>query len=385
MNREVYFDNSATTKPFDAICDEIGEIICSCYGNPSSLHGKGVNAENILKNSRKTIAGSLGVDSGEIFFTSGGTESNNIAILGTVEACRKRLGTIITTSIEHASVLETCKYLEKQDANVLYIPVDSEGIINLDILKKYLDSNRVSLLSIMHVNNEMGSIQPIEEIIKLKKTYGFVLHIDAVQSYCKVDTASICRHADFLSVSGHKIHALKGSGVLYAKKGSRVEPPYHGGGQEGSIKPGTENMAGIWSLGCAVEINSSGKYGDFDKVRILKENLVGRILEEVPGTRLNGTLNREKSAPHIANISFKDIPGEVMLHALEGKGIYVSTGSACSSKKSGQSHVLTAMGMNRDNAGSSVRFSLSLLNTGDDVDYCVEAVKDSVSRLAKKR
>ncbi len=383
MARMVYLDNSATTKPFDEICAEVGKTAGSTFGNPSSLHEKGVEAEKIVKWSRNTVAGSLGTSSGEIFFTSGGTESNNIALLGVVNAHARKLGTIVTTSIEHASVLSVFMYLKKRGCNTAFLPVDSRGIVNMDALAGILKSRPVSLVSIMHANNEMGTLQPIEEIISLKRKYGFILHIDAVQSYCKLKLDGICKSADLVSISGHKIHALKGTGALYIKKGTRVEPLYHGGGQEGCIKPGTENVIGIWSLGRAVELNLSGKYGDFERVRELRNLLVQRIIEEVPGAELNGTLDSSLSAPHISNISFDGIPGEVFLHALEQRGVFVSTGSACSSKKKSLSHVLSAMGVKDSRAKSSVRFSLSLENTREDIEYCIGAVKESIKSLGK--
>ena len=385
MDKEVYLDNSATTRPFDEIVKGVGNIIGEFYGNPSSLHNKGVESEKILKNSRQIVANSLGVSSGEIFFTSGGTESNNVALLGSVKALSKRIGTIITSSIEHASILKVFKSFEKQGYKVIYLPVNKEGIIDIDLLNKHLQSEHVALVSIMQVNNEVGTMQPIEEIIKLKKSYGFVLHVDAVQSYCKIKIDTLSKDIDMISISAHKIHGLKGTGSLYIKKGSKLEPLYQGGGQESHIKPGTENVPGIWSIGKAVEINTANQYRSIDKVRELRELLVNRILEEVPDVELNGTVEKDKSAPHIANISFKGVPGEVMLHALEGKGVYVSTGSACSTKKSELSHVLTSMGVNREVIKSSVRFSLALTNTREDIDYCVEAVKENMKILTRTR
>ncbi len=382
MERVIYLDNSATTKPFADICAEVGKVAGNAFGNPSSLHEKGVEAEKIVKWSRETVAGSLGASSGEVFFTSGGTESNNIAILGVVKANARRLGTIVTTCIEHASVFTVFSQLEKNGCSTAYLPADSRGVINLDALVGLLKSRPVSLVSIMHANNEVGTLQPIDEVIELKRKFGFILHVDAVQSYCKLKLDRICKSANLVSVSGHKIHALKGTGALYIKKGTRIEPLYYGGGQEGRIKPGTENATGIWSLGRAVELNLSGKYGDFGRVRELKNCLVERIIEEVPGAKLNGTLDSSQSAPHIANISFDRIPGEVLLHALEQRGVFVSTGSACSSKKKTLSHVLTAMGVGDSRAKSSVRFSLSLDNTSEDIEYCLGAVKESVKSLS---
>lgn len=383
MKMEVYFDNSATTRPFDEICKEISEFLNKCYGNPSSIHQIGVEAEKTLKNARNVIAKSLGITSEEVFFTSGGTESNNIGVLGIVNANKKRISQLITTSIEHPSVLNLYKFLENQGYKVSFLPIDKEGIINIEVLESLLKKEPTTLVSIMHVNNEVGSIQPIEEVIKLKKQFGFTLHVDAVQSYCKLDLKKICKEVDLISFSGHKIHALKGIGGLVIKKGTKLEPIYYGGGQEKNVKPGTENMPGIWSLGRAVEINMSNKYGNFEKVRELKNLLVNRILEEIPGTVFNGSLDTLKSAPHIANISFKGIPGEVLLHALEAYGIYVSTTSACSVRKREPSHVLMSMGIDRNLIKSSIRFSLSLTNTKDEIEYCIDSIKNIVKTLRR--
>ncbi|MGE5329983.1 MAG: cysteine desulfurase family protein [Deltaproteobacteria bacterium] len=381
--REIYLDNSATTRPFDEIISNVGSGIEINYGNPSSLHSKGLESEKILKYSKQAAANSLGVSSGEIFFTSGGTESNNIALQGYVKANEKRLGCLVTSKIEHPSVLDVFKYFEKIGFKVYYLPVDKEGVIIIDELEKICQSQKVSLASIMHVNNEVGSVQPIEDIISLKKRYGFSLHVDAVQAYCKVKVSSFAKEIDFLSFSGHKIHALKGIGALYIKKGVRIEPLYYGGGQEDGIRPGTENILGIWSLGKAVEIFNKYDHQVLDKTRELKEYFVERILSEIADTGLNGTTNNEKSAPHIANLWFEGIPGEVMLHALEQKGIFASTGSACSSRKKTVSHVLKAMGIKDELAGSSVRFSLSILNTREELDCAIEGLKECVSFLRR--
>lgn len=381
--KEIYLDNSATTKPFDEILEGLKSKMGFCYGNPSSLHAKGLESEKILKQSKQIIADSLGAASGEIFFTAGGTESNNIALQGYVKANEKRLGWLVTSEIEHPSVKDVFRYFEKSGLKVRYIPVDSNGVLKVDEFEKFCQTEKVSLVSIMHVNNEVGSVQPIEEIIKLKKQYNFNLHIDAVQSYCKLKLSGLASNIELLSMSGHKIHALKGIGALYISKRIRIEPLYFGGGQESEIRPGTENIPGIWSIGKAVEIFE--KYGPqaLDKTRELKEYFIERVLNEINDTGINGLIDAQKSVPHIANIWFKGIPGEVMLHALEEKGIYTSTGSACSSRKKTVSHVLKAMGIKDDIAGSSVRFSLSILNTKEEIDYVIEKVSECVKYLRR--
>jgi len=379
--KEIYLDNSATTRPFDEILDILGTEMKTSYGNPSSLHSKGLGAEKILKHSKQVIADSLGVSSREIFFTSGGTESNNIALQGYVKANQKRLGVLITSEIEHPSVLDVYKYFEKLGLKVYYLSVDNEGIIRTDELEKICREEKVSLVSIMHVNNEVGSIQPIDEIIAAKKQYGFALHIDAVQSFGKVRLANLTKNIDLLSISGHKIHSLKGIGALYIKKGIRVEPLYYGGGQEEGIRPGTENIPGIWSIGKAAEIFQRLGQQAIDIVREAKEYFVKRVLEEIAQTGINGTIDKKRSAPHIANIWFEGIPGEVMIHALEEKGIFASTGSACSSRKKKVSHVLKSLGLKDEYSGSSVRFSLSILNKKEELDYTVEILKECIKDL----
>lgn len=381
--KEIYLDNSATTKPFDEIVWGLGKEMNTCYGNPSSLHMKGLESERILKNSRQIIADSLGVSSGEIFFTSGGTESNNIALQGYVRANRKRLGCLVTTEIEHPSVKGVFRYFEKLGYKVYYLPVDNNGILRLNELEKICRSQAVSLVSVMHVNNEVGSVQPIEEIIKLKKQYNYAMHVDAVQSYCKIKTSPFTKSIDFLSLSGHKIHALKGIGALYINKRVRIEELYFGGGQEYDIRPGTENIPGIWSIGKAVEMFEKHGQEILDRTRELKEYFVLRILNEVPETGLNGLIDNYLSAPHIANIWFRGIPAEVMLHALEQKGVYTSSGSACSSRKKVVSHVLKAMGIKDDISGCSVRFSLSILNTKEEIEQVIEEIKECVKSLRR--
>jgi len=381
--KEIYLDNSATTRPFDEILDILGTEMRASFGNPSSLHSKGLESEKILKHSKQVIADSLGVSSGEIFFTSGGTESNNIALQGFVKANEKRLGALITSEIEHPSVLGVYKYFEKLGLKVYYLPVDNEGIIRIDELEKICGEDKVSLVSIMHVNNEVGSIQPIEDIIAVKRKYGFALHIDTVQSFGKVKLSTLTKNIDFLSISGHKIHSLKGVGALYIKKGIRIEPLYYGGGQEEGIRPGTENIPGIWSLGKAVEVYQRLGQQAIDIVRESKEYFTKRILEEIAQTGINGTLDKQKSAPHIANIWFKGIPGEVIIHALEEKGIFASTGSACSSRKKKVSHVLKSLGLKDEYSGSSVRFSLSILNKREEIEYTIEVLKECVKKLRR--
>jgi cysteine desulfurase len=359
-------------------------VVAMNYGNPSSLHQKGVDAEKLLKEARATLAKYLGVTISEVFFTSGGTESNNIAIQGFINANNKRLGAIVTSEIEHPSVLNIFNYYEKQGLKVIYLPVDSKGVISMESLKKALSEQKISMVSVMHVNNEVGSVTPVNEILTLKRQHDFCLHIDAVQSFCKLNLASYSREIDMISFSGHKIHALKGIGGLYIKKGTKVAPVYFGGGQESGVRSGTENIPGIWSLGRAVQISGSGKYNSPEKIRMLRNKLIDKVMNLVANVKLNGSKDEEISAPHIINFSFDGIPGEVMLHALEQKGIYVSTVSACSAKKTNVSHVLAAMGVQKDLIKSAIRISLSALTDEADIEYCGDMIKECVEKLCKK-
>lgn len=379
MEHGIYLDNAATTPVSHDVADAVMKCMVYDFGNPSSLHGLGLRAEKLLKEARERIARALGVDSEGVFFTSGGTEANNLAIIGTALARRREGRHCITTQIEHPSVLNTFKYLEKEGWEVTYLPVNRAGVVSPDDVRKALRPDTV-LVSIMHVNNEIGSIQPIGEIGRLLKAQGSsaVFHVDAVQSFGKLDLKPLQWGIDLLSISGHKIHAPKGIGALYIRKGIKIHPIQWGGGQEKGVRSGTENMPGIVGFGEAVrrlEENADKAY-----LYRLKGILVAELTQRVPWAVINGPAP-EEGAPHILSVSFPGIRGEVMLHALEEKGVYVGTGSACSSRKGHISHVLEAIGAKKDVAEGTIRLSISYLNTEDEMRWAAQAMEQCAKEL----
>lgn len=391
--REVYLDNSATTKVLDRVAQTMYDVMTKYYGNPSSLHRKGIEAEKLIRKAREIIAQALGVKPGEIYFTSGGTESNNLAIKGAAYSMRRLGNHLITTAIEHPSVLDTFKQLEKEGFCVTYLSADGEGFVDTGALQKALRPDTI-LVSIMYVNNEVGSIQPIEEAAAcIHQNKNTLFHVDAVQAFGKILLVPGLKGIDMLSISGHKIYGPKGIGALFVKEKVRINPLFNGGGQEQNIRSGTENMPGIVGLGTAVE-EAFENLSSWRKImRDLKKRLKDRILQEIPDTVLNGpdtdmngsgsssdTINE---APHILNISFLGTRGEILLHTLESHGIYISTGSACSSHKEGRSHVLSAMGKSLEEIDGAIRFSLSPFLSMEDIDYTVEVLKKEVAEIRK--
>ena len=383
MSNEIYLDNSATTKPYDEVVDYIAEVSKKYYGNPSSLHTKGIEAENFIKKSRSQIAKVLKVDSKEIIYTSGGTEANNMAILGYLRGNPRAGKHIITSEIEHPSVLEVFKQLSTEGYRVDYIPVDNKGIIKLDVLKKVADSE-TSLLSFMFTNNEVGSIQPVFEINKIKKEVcpNAVLHIDAVQAFCKTAIYPVAMNIDLLSVSSHKIHGPKGIGALYIRKGLKVKPLLLGGGQETALRSGTENVPAICGFGLATELTAGLMESNYKKVSELKEYFVEHIRSNFQEALINSS---EEALPYIVNVSFPNLKSEVLLHHLEQKNIFVSTGSACSSHKSSNSHVLKAMGISSGYIDGAIRFSFSAANTEEELKTTIEALKEIIPVISIKR
>ncbi|WP_122639255.1 cysteine desulfurase family protein [Romboutsia sp. Marseille-P6047] len=375
---EIYLDNSATTKPYKEVVDKMVYALTTDYANPSSLHRKGIEVEKNIKAIRQGIARTIGAKDKEIYFTSGGTESNNAIIRGVANLYKKRKNHIISTEIEHPSVLNTLKDLEEDGFEVTYLKVDKEGKINIDDLKNAIKSSTI-LITIMHVNNEIGSIQPIEAIGKYLKSLSdkIYLHVDAVQSYSKINFKPSRYNIDFMSVSGHKLHGPKGIGFMYIKESNRLKPILTGGGQEIGIRSGTENVPGIYGIGEAVRILNKDLNQTIDKIKELKNLLKEEIIKNIDDIKVNSP---EDGVCHILNISFKDVRGEVLLHYLEQKGVYVSTGSACSSKKKG-SHVLNAIGLTANEIEGAIRFSLSDLNTKDEILEVVNILKESVSDL----
>ncbi len=372
---QIYLDNSATTKPYKEVVEKMIFALENDYANPSSLHKKGLEVEKNIKKIREDIARTLGVKEKEIYFTSGGTESNNSIIRGVLD---KRKNHIITTKIEHPSVLDTIKTLEKEGIEVTYLDVDSEGKIDIDSLKSSIKENTI-LVSVMHVNNEVGSIQPISEVGKYLKTLKekVYFHVDAVQSFGKINFKPSKYNIDFMSVSGHKIHGPKGIGFMYIKENSKVKPLFTGGGQEFGFRSGTENIPGIYGLGEAIRITNENLDKNIQKIDSLKNLLKSEILNNIENVKINSP---EDGVCHILNVSFLGVKGEVLLHYLEQKDIYVSTGSACSSKKKG-SHVLNAMNLSKDEIEGTIRFSLSCFNTEEEILETIKVLKSSVEDL----
>ena len=375
---EIYLDNSATTKPYQEVVDKMVLALTTQYGNPSSIYKKGIEVEREIKEIRRNIARSLGAKETEIYFTSGGTECNNTIIRSVAKLNKKTKNHIISTVIEHPSVLNTLKDLEADGFEVTYLPVGKDGKISLEDLKNAIKKETI-LVSVMHVNNEIGTIQPVEEIGKYLKSLDekVYFHVDGVQSYAKIKFRPSRYNIDFMSVSGHKLHGPKGIGFMYVKENNRIKPLLTGGGQEIGIRSGTENVPGIYGIGEAVRILNQDLEGTIDKIRGLRDFLKEEILANIDNVKINSP---EDGVCHVLNVSFRGVRGEVLLHYLEQKEIYVSTGSACSSKKKG-SHVLNAIGLTPDEIEGAIRFSLSDLNTKEEIMQTVEVLKDSVSDL----
>lgn len=375
---EMYLDNSATTKPYPEVVDIMIKSLTEKYGNPSAAHRKGLEIEKDIKDIRRNIARTIGAKEKEIIFTSGGTESNNTVLRSCAEIYSKRKKHIISTKIEHPSVLNTLEYLEKKGYKVTYLDVDEKGMISEDELRNSL-SEDTFLVSIMYVNNEVGSVQPIKKLVNIVKEFDneIIFHTDAVQAYGKLDIKVSSLGIDFMSVSGHKLHGPKGIGFMYIKDGVRINPLVTGGGQESNLRSGTENTPGIYGLGKAVEITFADLKGHISEME-RKRNLLKKLIEEkIDGLKINSP---ENGVCHILNISFEDIRGEVLLHYLEQKNVYVSTGSACSSKKKG-SHVLNAMGLSQDEIEGAIRFSISEINTDEEIKNAVDILCESVDEL----
>lgn len=379
---EVYLDNSATTRCSERAKELMFTLLTEDYGNPSSLHLKGMQAENYLKEAKNKIAATLKAEEKEILFTSGGTESNNMALIGTALAHQRAGKHIITTSIEHASVSAPAAYLEEQGFRVTYLGVDSSGIISLEELRDAVCEDTI-LVSLIMVNNEIGAVEPISEAAKIikEKNPQTIVHVDAIQAYGKYRIYPKRMGIDLLSVSGHKIHAPKGTGFLYVRDKTKIKPILYGGGQQKGMRSGTENVPGYAALGEAAE----EIYEDFDvktdHMYALKERFLQGILD-IEGVTVNGKMGRD-SAPHIVSVSVNGVRSEVMLHSLEEKGIYVSAGSACSSNKPSVSNTLRSIGLSRNLLDSTIRFSFSVHTTEEEIDYTVEQLREIVPYLRR--
>lgn len=379
---EVYLDNSATTRCYDEVAALVSKVMCTDYGNPSSMHHKGVEAEQYLRYARETLARLLKVNEKEILFTSGGTEADNIALIGTAMANHRRGRHLITTRMEHPAVLQTMAYLERQGFEVTYLPVDHEGRISLSDLERAIRKDTI-LVSIMHVNNEIGSVQPIAEAGELIKRCNpqTLFHVDAVQGFGKFRIHPARMEIDMLSVSGHKIHGPKGVGFLYIRSGSKVNPIVYGGGQQKGMRSGTENVPGIAGLARAAELVYADLERDVDRMYGLREMLIEGV-SRIEDVRVNGCPGRE-GAPHIVSLSVRGVRSEVLLHALEEKEIYVSAGSACSSNKPQISDTLKAIGVEQDLLGSTIRFSFSVFTTEEEIRYTIQALTEMIPMLRK--
>ncbi len=379
---QAYLDNSATTVCEPEVVRKVVQMMSETYGNPSAMHNKGVEAENYIKEAKEIIAKTLKVQEKEIIFTSGGTESNNLAIMGCAAANHRMGKHLITTKIEHPSVGNVMKHMEEEGYEVTYLPVDEHGIVKLDKLNEALRPDTM-LVSVMYVNNEIGALQPIEEIGKMVKANNpaTLFHVDAIQGYGKYRIFPKKMGIDLLSVSGHKIHGPKGIGFLYCDSKVKIKPIIFGGGQQKDLRSGTENVPGIVGLGeAAKEI-----YTDFDKkidhLYEIKDYFVEEILK-LEGTKINGLTGRE-SAPHVVSISFPGIRSEVLLHSLEEREVYASAGSACSSNKPAVSATLKAINVPKEHLDSTLRFSFSVHTTKEEIDYCMEVLKGLLPMLRR--
>ncbi len=375
--KTVYFDNNATTKVAEEVAAEMKPLFCELYGNPSSMHTFGGQIGQKIRRAREQVAGLLGCSPGEIIFTSCGTESDNAAIKGTL-AMYPHKRKVITTRVEHPAVLTVCREVENHGYTVVELSVDNAGRVDLEELEKELDED-TALVSIMYANNETGVVFPIEKIAEMVAGSGVVFHTDAVQAAGKMPLKLSESNIDLLSLSGHKLHAPKGVGVLYVKKGTRLSPFMMGGHQEGGRRAGTENVPGIVGLGKACELAAENLEEENSRVRYLRDKLESAILEKCPDCRLNG--DKDNRLPNTTNISFEYIEGEAILLMLDKHGICASSGSACTSGSLEPSHVLRAMGVPFTAAHGSVRFSLSRYNTEEEVDYTIEKIPAVIDRL----
>ncbi len=374
-------DNCSTTKPREEVIEEIGIALREDYGNPSSLHRLGFNSEKKVEKVRENIAKFLKVDKDEIYFTSGGTESNNLAIQSIVNKYNRLGKHIITTGIEHPSVLNVMKYYEQKGFHITYLKVDSNGLISLEELRKSIREDTI-LISIMQVNNEIGSIQPTWEIRRIlnEKKSKALIHVDGVQAFGKIPLDINNWGIDTFSFSGHKIYGPKGIGGLYINKDLKINSIIFGGNQEKGLRSGTENVPGIMGLGKATQIIAKNFHEERERVKEVKSYFVKRLKEEIDHIHINSPID-DHGSPYILNVSFEYVKGEVLLHYLEDKGIYVSTGSACSSRRTGKSHVLSALGLSNLQIEGAIRFCFSYENTKEDIDYTIEVLKNSIEEI----
>lgn len=378
MAKTIYLDNAATTPVKPEVLDTMIPYFTEKFGNPSAVYSFASENKNVVTQARETIAKALGTNTEDIYFTAGGSESDNWALKATAEAYKDKGNHIITTKIEHHAIMHTCEYLEQNGFEVTYLDVDEQGIVKLEELKKAIRPTTI-LISVMFANNEIGTIQPIKEIGEVAKEHNILFHTDAVQAFGHLDIKVDEYHIDMLSASGHKLNGPKGIGFLYIRKGLKLRSFVHGGAQERKRRAGTENVPGIVGLAKAVEIAMNNMEERVKKEEALRDKLIERVLAEVPYTRLNG--DRKKRLPNNANFSFQFIEGESLLIMLDMKGICGSSGSACTSGSLDPSHVLLAIGLPHEIAHGSLRLTLSEENTEEDIDYVVDTIKEIVEKL----
>lgn len=380
---EVYLDNSATTKCYDSVREIVSKVMCEDYGNPSSMHKKGIDAEKYIRQTKEILAKNLKVQEKEIYFTSGGTESDNLALIGAAKANHRAGKHLITSSIEHPAILNTMQYLEAEEGfRVTYLPVDKYGRIRLDALQEALCSETI-LVSVMYVNNEVGSVQPIQEAAGIVKAYNrkILFHVDAVQGFGKYHIYPRKTGIDMLSLSGHKIHGPKGVGALYVNEQVKIKPIVFGGEQQKNVRSGTENVPGIAGLGIAAKEIYTDLDGKVARMRELKQAFIEGIAK-IDHVTIHG-LYDETSAPHIVSVGVAGIRSEVLLHTLEEKGIYVSSGSACASNHPAVSGVLKGIGAKKEFLDATIRFSFSEFTTREEIDYTLETLYNCIPVLRR--
>ena len=377
--KEIYLDNAATTRVHPQVAEKMMDALVNNYGNPSSLYGLGIRAEQAVREVRERIAATINCQSQEIYFTSGGTEGNNMIIKGIVENKQRSRMRIVTTAIEHPSVLDVFSFYENHQVEVVILGVDAQGHIDLDELKTAVNASTI-LVSIMGVNNELGTIQDLKAIGKIVKAANpkCVFHSDFVQGYMKIPLDVKACQLDAITMCGHKIFGPKGVGAVYIKKGTTIKPLLHGGGQENNMRSGTENVPGIVGFGEAIRIRKDTYRDQLKAIRKLRSRFIAGIKEQIEDTLVNGDPD---GSPYILNVSFNHVRGEVLLHSLEAKGICVSTGSACSSHKKEKQYVLKAIGLMEEYKEGTIRISFSEDITEADVDEAVSAIAEAVSSL----
>ena len=378
MSKRIYLDNAATTRVHPEVVEAMLPYFTECYGNPSAIYSFAGEAQKAVEKARETLADLIGAKPEEIYFTAGGSESDNWALKAAAEAYRDKGKHIITSKIEHHAVLHTCEYLEKQGYEITYIDVDEYGFVKLDELEKAIRPDTI-LISVMTANNEIGTIQPVEEIGRIARAHGVLFHTDAVQAFGQIELDVDKMNIDMLSASGHKLNGPKGIGLLYIRKGVKIRSFIHGGAQERSRRAGTHNVPGIVGFGKAAELAKASLAQRTAYEMQLRDYLIDRVLREIPYSRLNG--DRERRLPNNAHFCFRYIEGESMLILLDQKGVCASSGSACTSGSLDPSHVLLAIGLPHEIAHGSLRLTLSEQTTKEDIDYTVDALKEIVERL----